>query len=403
MRKQKILFVINTLGRAGAESALFSLLSVLEPEKYDISLYVIMAQGDMRAELPNYVNLCNPQFEDESVLTKTGRKKMIHTVFQNFVRNGHLISKSQYLLTTAFSMYRSKKISADKLLWRVMSDGSYRFGQTFDLAVAYLEGASTYYVADHVKAKKKAAFVHIDYESSGYTPAMDRDCYEKMDAIFTVSDEVRMHFLNCYPAYRDKTTVFHNIIDRKKIKRLAGEGDGFEDQYDGLRILTVGRLTHQKAYDIAVDAMKLVKNAGCKARWYVLGEGNERRMLERKIAQLGLTSDFLLLGATKNPYPYYVNADLYVHATRFEGKSIAIQEAQTLGCPVIASDCNGNREQIENEKDGLLCELTPQAIADSILFLAKNPQIRKAYAFAAKEKESQQKEETNPLLKLLKV
>ena len=284
-----------------------------------------------------------------------------------------------------------------------MSDGSYRFGQTFDLAVAYLEGASTYYVADHVKAKKKAAFVHIDYESSGYTPAMDRDCYEKMDAIFTVSDEVRMHFLNCYPAYRDKTTVFHNIIDRKKIKRLAGEGDGFEDQYDGLRILTVGRLTYQKAYDIAVDAMKLVKNAGCKARWYVLGEGNERRMLERKIAHLGLTSDFLLLGATKNPYPYYVNADLYVHATRFEGKSIAIQEAQTLGCPVIASDCNGNREQIENEKDGLLCELTPQAIADSILFLAKNPQIRKAYAFAAKEKESQQKEETNPLLKLLKV
>ncbi len=403
MRKQKILFVINTLGRAGAESALFSLLSVLEPERYDISLYVIMAQGDMRAELPNYVNLCNPQFEDESVLTKTGRNKMIRTVFQNFVRNGHLISKSQYLLTAAFSMCRSKKISADKLLWRVMSDGSYRFGQTFDLAVAYLEGASTYYVADHVKAKKKAAFVHIDYESSGYTPAMDRDCYEKMDAIFTVSDEVRMHFLNCYPAYRDKTTVFHNIIDRKKIKRLAGEGDGFEDQYDGLRILTVGRLTYQKAYDIAVDAMKLVKNAGCKARWYVLGEGNERRMLERKIAHLGLTSDFLLLGATKNPYPYYVNADLYVHATRFEGKSIAIQEAQTLGCPVIASDCNGNREQIENEKDGLLCELTPQAIADSILFLAKNPQIRKAYAFAAKEKESQQKEETNPLLKLLKV
>lgn len=141
--------------------------------------------------------------------------------------------------------------------------------------------------------------------------------------------------------------------------------------------MTVGRLTYQKAYDIAVDAMKLVKNAGCKARWYVLGEGNERRMLERKIAHLGLTSDFLLLGATKNPYPYYVNADLYVHATRFEGKSIAIQEAQTLGCPVIASDCNGNREQIENEKDGLLCELTPQAIADSILFLAKNPQIRK--------------------------
>ena len=283
-----------------------------------------------------------------------------------------------------------------------MSDGSYRFEQTFDLAVAYLEGASTYYVADHVKAKKKAAFVHIDYESSGYTPAMDRDCYKKMDAIFTVSDEVRTHFLNCYPTYRDKTKVFHNIIDPKKIQKLASKGTGFEDQYDGMRILTVGRLTYQKAYEIAVEAMKLVKNAGCRARWYVLGEGDEHRMLERKIEHLGLTDDFLLLGAKENPYPYYANADLYVHATRFEGKSIAIQEAQTLGCPVIASDCNGNREQIENKKDGLLCELTPQAIADSILFLAKNPEIRKAYASAAMKKESQQKKELEQLLKLLK-
>lgn len=221
MKKQKILFVINTLGRAGAESALLSLLSVLDPSQYDISLYVIMAQGEMRAELPIYVKLCNPQFEDESVLTKAGRKKMTHTVFQIFFRNGHLISKSRYLFSTAFSMCRSKKISADKLLWRVMSDGSYRFGQTFDLAVAYLEGASTYYVADHVKAKKKAAFVHIDYESSGYTPAMDRDCYKKMDAIFTVSDEVRTHFLNCYPVYSDKTMVFHNIIGQYK---LGSEG-----------------------------------------------------------------------------------------------------------------------------------------------------------------------------------
>ena len=72
MKKQKILFVINTLGRAGAESALLSLLSVLDPSQYDISLYVIMAQGEMRAELPIYVKLCNPQFEDESVLTKAG-------------------------------------------------------------------------------------------------------------------------------------------------------------------------------------------------------------------------------------------------------------------------------------------------------------------------------------------
>ena len=61
--------------------------------------------------------------------------------------------------------------------------------------------------------------------------------------------------------------------------------------------------------------MKIIKDSGCKARWYVLGEGSEREMLEKKIAQLGLQKDFLLLGAVENPYPYYVQTDIYVHAT----------------------------------------------------------------------------------------
>lgn len=81
----------------------------------------------------------------------------------------------------------------------------------------------------------------------------------------------------------------------------------------------------------------------------------------------------MLLGAVENPYPYYAQADLYVHATRFEGKSIAIQEAQVLGCPVIASDCNGNREQIESGVDGILCKLSPEDIAKCIEELIADP------------------------------
>ena len=67
-------------------------------------------------------------------------------------------------------------------------------------------------------------------------------------------------------------------------------------------------------------------------------------------------------GAVANPFPYFKQSDIYVHASRFEGKSIAIQEAQTLGCAIIASDCNGNREQIIDGEDGLLCELTPEKL-----------------------------------------
>ena len=133
----------------------------------------------------------------------------------------------------------------------------------------------------------------------------------------------------------------------------------------------------------------------------VLGEGDQRSMLEKKISAAGLEEDFILLGAVSNPFPYYAQADLYIHATRFEGKSIAIQEAQTLGCAVIASDCNGNREQIADGVDGILCELTPRAVADSAAMLLRDEEKRKRLGQAASEKKTAQKEELEKLLRFL--
>lgn len=64
--------------------------------------------------------------------------------------------------------------------------------------------------------------------------------------------------------------MFHNLLDNEEIIRKSKLTGGFEDAYDGKRILTVGRLTAQKAYDIAIDAMKILKDHGVKAKWYVL-------------------------------------------------------------------------------------------------------------------------------------
>lgn len=397
MRK-KILFVINTLGRAGAETALLELLRRLDGGEYDVSLYVILGQGEMVKQLPPHVRLRNPKFNPCPVLSSRGKAGMAKTVCGAFFRNGGLGKKLGNLVKGLAS--QRGRMQPDKLLWRVLSDGALRFDETFDLAVAWIEGGSAYYVADHVKAARKCAFVHIDYESAGYTPEMDQGCWDSFDRIFTVSQEVKEHFLEVYPQYADKSEVFHNLVDQEGIRRRAGEGGGFSDGYDGPRLLTVGRLTYQKAYDIAIDAMKLLKDRGCRARWYVLGEGDQRRALERKIAALGLEEDFVLLGAVENPCPYYAQTDLYIHATRFEGKSIAIQEAQTLGCAVVASDCNGNREQIEDGVDGVLCPLTPEGIADSIGPLLRDGEMRKRLGEAAAKKDFGQGRQVQTLLEL---
>ena len=401
MEMKKILFVVNTLGRAGAETALLELLRRLERYGHQVFLYVIMGQGEMAEQLPSYIRLLNQEFSRESVLTPRGKRIMMKTVFRAFFRNGDFGGKVRYFGKRYSEMQKSGRVQTDKALWRILSDGAECFDETFDLAVAYIEGASAYYVADHVKAARKCAFIHIDYGSAGYTREMDRDCWDSFDRIFTVSEEVKGHFLAVYPEYTAKVGVFPNLLDQDRIRSRAEEKPEISDSFDGFRLLTVGRLTVQKAYDIAIEAMKLIKDAGYRARWYVLGEGDQRKKLEKKIAALGLQEDFRLLGAVGNPYPYYKQADLYIHATRFEGKSIAIQEAKALGCAVIASDCNGNREQIEDGVDGILCELTPHAVADAVCGLLEDEEKRRALGREAAKRQNGQSGQLDMLLRLL--
>ena len=282
----------------------------------------------------------------------------------------------------------------------MIADGAERQNETYDLAVAYLEGGSAYYVADHVNAKKKAAFIHIDYTQAGYTRQLDRDCYTKFDAVFPIGENVEKKFLEVYPECKSYTHVFHNVINQDMIRRKAKSYGGFSDNYDGIRILTVGRLTPQKSYPTAIATMEKLKKAGLKARWYVLGEGPERSNLEKQIEQAGLTEDFLLLGAVDNPYPYFAQTDLYVHATMFEGKSIAIQEAQTLGCAIVASD--SNEEQITDGVDGFVRPLKPEALAKAILQLAGNAKMRETFGKAAMQRTVTYEEDKKLLDNLLR-
>ena len=385
---KKLLFIINTLGCGGAERAMLNLFSALDSNKYEISLFVLTGQGELRRELPENVRLINKKYKEVSVLTKKGRRLLTLSVLKAGIGKALFLRRAPYIIKNFLIMRKKGKIMPDKLLWRLLSDGAPKIQEEYDLAVAYLEGGATYYVADYVKAKKKAAFVHIDYEKAGYTRELDLDCYEKFDRIFTVSDEVKEHFLRVYPEYECKTSVFNHILNQERIKKMADQGEGFNDGVKGLTILTVGRLTRQKRYDIAIEAMKLIKEKiGVPIRWYVLGDGDLRQELEQQIKSAGLENDFILMGVKENPYPYYKDCDFYVHATEFEGKSIALQEAQVLGKPILATDCSGNREQIENGTDGILCELDSGQVCEKLLYMINNPEKCKGYAEKAKQKE----------------
>ena len=142
-------------------------------------------------------------------------------------------------------------------------------------------------------------------------------------------------------------------------------------------------------------------DAGRDIRWYILGEGPERVALERQISDFGLKERFILMGSMENPYPYIKNADIYVHATRFEGKSIAVEEAQILGKVIVASDCTGNAEQIISEYDGILLPLSAERLASEIMRVLDDKQLQKKLSENVLKKNFNHDEDMQKLLTLL--
>ena len=86
-----------------------------------------------------------------------------------------------------------------------------------------------------------------------------------------------------------------------------------------------------------------------------------------------------MLGMKKNPYKYMNAADIYVQCSRYEGFSTTIREAKMLCKPIVATDCQGINDQIENGINGTLVGMNAESICQGILKLANNKKIMEAY------------------------
>lgn len=367
MRK-KVLFVINTMGRAGAERCLLHLLKAWKEEEFEISLFSVIGRGELFLEVPSHVRILNESPCTDSVFDSKARKSFMKNIVRGALGKGIIFRELLPFVRLLFWQIKEKKLDLKKLCWKIVSDTAPVMEEEFDLAVGYLQGAATYYVMDHVKARKKVVFLHNEYEASGYCPVSDRPYYENTDKIYCVSDYISQGLKEIFPSCRNKVETFYNFADADWVKRRAAEGSAPEIQKrDGtICLLTAARLEYVKAFDVAIKAVAYMKEKGLKAVWYVIGDGSLHRQLEKEIREQGVEDCFFLLGQKENPYPYMAACDIYVQETRFEGFCTSITEAVLLGKRVVASDCGGNREQLTHYGTGVLTELTPCGIAEGI-------------------------------------
>ncbi|HEY7867089.1 MAG TPA: glycosyltransferase, partial [Psychromonas sp.] len=175
------------------------------------------------------------------------------------------------------------------------------------------------------------------------------------DYIIAQSEFMRNDILNHYNVNENQLKIVNNPIDVKainnKLKIIDLQSHGFF-KADKINILTTGVLRKQKGFDILLRVMPLLDN---RYHLNILGEGEERTLLEKLIKELKIADKVTLLGFKNNPYIYMERADIVALGSRYEGFPNVVLEANTCGKFVVAFECPGvGDEIIENEINGFL-------------------------------------------------
>lgn len=134
-------------------------------------------------------------------------------------------------------------------------------------------------------------------------------------------------------------------------------------------IVSCGRLTQIKGFDLAVMAASVLKKRGIDFTWYFVGDGPEKNSIERMIYDNNLNSNIVITGMVDNPYPYIAVCDIYVQPSYSESYGLSITEAKMLNKPIVSTLTAGGREQIEDGVNGVLTNINPEAIADGVFDL----------------------------------
>ena len=180
-------------------------------------------------------------------------------------------------------------------------------------------------------------------------PVLARAFYPCSEAVVAVSKGVAADLVDRVGIPRAIVRTIYNPTYDPQIKRRMEERPAHPWLSDGGEpiVLSVGRLTKQKRYDLLIRAVGLLRRER-PIRVLILGEGEERPHLLSLVRELGIERHVSLPGFVSNPYPYMALSDLYVVSSSWEGFPNTIVEALACGLPVVSTDCpSGPREILD--------------------------------------------------------
>lgn len=215
--------------------------------------------------------------------------------------------------------------------------------------------------------------------SRAYEATVGRFILSRSARILAVSPSVQTHVLSL-GTKPDRVTVIPNGVDLDRFQpRASGP---LPDQTPVIAF--VGRLIENKGPEVLLEALLRLHADGVPFRAVYFGEGPMRRQLESRARAAGAPISFT--GHVPDPENRLPDAHLVVRPSLTEGLPLAILEAMACGVCVVASDIPGNRDLIEDERNGVLVRSRdPRQLAVAILGLLKDPVRRRRLGAAGRK------------------
>lgn len=190
--------------------------------------------------------------------------------------------------------------------------------------------------------------------------------------------------------YQYPVTLLHNAIDIKRFKKtihieshttkLSKEVEHNPDDIDGLplciNLINIGSFVPKKNQCFLLDIIIELNKKGIKVSCLFLGDGPLKNEIEERAIELGIMNQCQFLGNVEKVEEYLWHSDVYVHTATYEPLGLVLLEAMAAGLPVITLDGGGNRDLMNNGKNGYLIEKQePDVFADRIIEVHQNKEI----------------------------
>lgn len=361
---KRILFIIGTLDSGGVAKSIVNLLNAIDRTDREIHLLKMSAsEGPFSKYIPQDVTIHH--------IPEIGWLLEGWGGVMQLVRHGHLLLALGAMLRMLVS--RIDKPSAGWLLAQLFP----ALPGEWDTIVDYNGQQDLYYMVDKLIGNRKISFFHSDYHKWPYYERMDRKYFPKVDAICTISEQCVKSLQEVFPEVADKVQLVPNISLPSMIYRLAEEEVEMPPLH-GVVFVTVGHISYNKGIDLIIGASRLLKDKGIDFSWLLVGSMNGAEEYLAQISHSGLKENIYTLGIQSNPYAYMNRADIVVHPSRFEGKSITLDEAKILRKPIVVTNFTTVYDQFEDGVNAKICEMRPEDLAAAIRQVLDDQTLREA-------------------------